>query len=316
MNYRAIDGGQKGETFGYFLMLLSGIFMTGINVTVRGVTTLEGLSVPNMIFLRSLTHVLFCIVATFAFLNPRHVFDVPRKHMPLLILRGLFATGCLVLSYKALSLVPLAVITSVYFLDPVFTMLISYALLAEGISLKELLGAAVSVAGIILVANPTFLAPWNIPAAYRYGIGLELISTFLAGCTLVSVRALAKVKIHYMMNTFAFGIPSLIMGIALGGTNLPLNRGLLFAFLGSISGFFAHVFMSMSLQYCRASTGALISNVNLPLAFLLGVVLLGETPHLVSLGGAVLVIAGCVIIGLASIEKEKSELLLVEDAIC
>ena len=111
-----------------------------------------------------------------------------------------------------------------------------------------------------------------------------------------------------MCTTVAMGIPLALIGLGQGGANLPgFTFPVRLALFGCASGSFAYALMNKSLEYSRASTASLMSNLDLPFAYGMSVMFLGEIPHVMSWVGAVLVITGCVGIALDARRKENEK---------
>lgn len=142
---------------------------------------------------------------------------------------------------------------------------------------------------------------------YVLGLALQIIAGILFAVQVVVVRVLSR-KVHYMATTIAMGFPIALIGYAQGGADLPgFNFAVRLALFGCFFGFVAFLLIHKSLKYSRASTAALMQNVDLPFAYAMGVVFLGEVPHLVSLFGAVLVIFGCIGVALDTRRKENEK---------
>ena len=87
-----------------------------------------------------------------------------------LVLRGIVGIGGLSCFYYAVAHMPLSDATVLMFTSPVWTCVIAWALLGERMGLPEAVSIVTSIAGICLIAKPTFLFP---PAADQYGVALR-----------------------------------------------------------------------------------------------------------------------------------------------
>ncbi len=111
-----------------------------------------------------------------------------------------------------------------------------------------------------------------------------------------------------MCTTVVMGIPLALIGLSQGGANLPgFTFPVSLALFGCASGSLAYALMNKSLEYSRASTASLMSNVDLPFAYGMSVMFLGEIPHAMSWIGGVLVIIGCAGVALDARRKENEK---------
>ncbi len=319
--------GGRSELYGYALMITGCFFFDIVSTIGRATMIFHGLSSANFIFLRGTSHLVYCLLWTFAFYDWREVFYVPPEMRGLLFVRAALGGIAIALCYYALSMTPLVVIVSVLFLgtlllwtpsppphsitnplaDPIYTLILSAVFLGERISVREACAASLSICGVILVANPELKLPQNLPRMYLLGLCLQVIAGILFAIQVVVVRVLSK-KVHYMTTTISMGIPIALIGWAQGGADLPgFNFGVRLALFGCFFGFIAFVLIHKSLKYSRASTAALMQNVDLPFAYAMGVVFLGEVPHIASLFGTVLVICGCIGVALDTRRKENEK---------
>ncbi len=180
-------------------------------------------------------------------------------------------------------------------------MLLSAIFLGERISLWEGYCAAISITGVLFVSNPELKLPHDLPPLYVLGLCLQIAASCLFASQLVLVRVLAK-KVHFMCTTVILGIPLALIGWCQSGANLPG-----FTFPVRTCGSLAYALVNKPLEYSRVSMASLTSNVDLPFAYGMNVMFLGEIPHATSWIGAVLVIGGGVGIALDARRKENEK---------
>ena len=135
---------------------------------------------------------------------------------------------------------------------------------------------------------------------------LALISTITTALAYTTLRAIAT-EVRFLASVLSFSVFTILVGIAMGGTidlfKSASNTGIavaaaLFAFLEQCS-------ISKGYEYCTAGKGALVGAIELPLAYVLGVVFLGEVPNLVSVVGGILILAATVLICFEATENER-----------
>ncbi len=185
--------------------------------------------------------------------------------------------------------------------DPIFTLVISAQILREAFGIREVGAALLSFAGIILVSNPTLeIHITEMPDSnFALGCFIAVMSGFVVAFAYVTLK-LYGAKIHYMCSVLSLGVWTAIFGVLMGGATMqPLKEnstGAFFAFVGCIFGVMSQCFLNKGFEYCRAGTGSMLRNVDVPIAYLLGLVFLNEVPHFASLIGSTLVIAGTLLV--------------------
>ena len=300
------DAGQN-EMLGVVLMLVSAFFFCSMTLLLRYALAYQGVSVATMVLLRGSTQALLAFVSVAMFAKPKEVFSVPKRLLPRLVLRGVLGSSSLALYYYSLTRLSLGMTTSIFFINPIFTMILSSVFLRERVGVVEAIAAIASIFGVFLVVNPTLDLSELQDPRYMVGVGCALLAAALTAFTIVTIRSLGS-QVHFMNNVVALGTGVTVLGVAMGGTNSITRdsaKGMMFGLLGCLSGFFGQCLFNKALQHVRAGRGSITRTIDVPLAYALGVVLLGEVPHVVSLVGAVFVVSGVAAIGLAT-RQDKS----------
>ena len=281
------------EKYGYALILTSVAFYSTMRVCMRLVTAYEDMPVSATMFLWGATQVTLGLVLAMwhGFSN---VFKVTSAQVRLLALRAAFGAASLCMLQHAYKLLPVATATAVFFLNPVFTLIIGFFVLGEPVAITEKIGAALSLVGAILVARPTNNGDFN-------GLCAGLAAAILAACAYTALRAAVKggEGAHYVAAVLAFGVAVCVTGVVSGGVNaLVRTRAETFrvAQFGSIAGFLAMCALSRAYRYCRAGTGAVLRKADVPLVFILGAFVLNEIPRLLDIVGSALIVGGTIIV--------------------
>jgi drug/metabolite transporter (DMT)-like permease len=92
--------------------------------------------------------------------------------------------------YLALTKLPLADTTAIFFSNPVLTALFAAAVLGEELGLSELLGAFLSFAGICVIAQPTFLFGADKESLDLLYVSITLLGAMCAAAGYATVWAL------------------------------------------------------------------------------------------------------------------------------
>lgn len=189
--------------------------------------------------------------------------------------------------------------------DPVIALLLSTTILRERINWREGFACALCFLGVLLVANPTLSTPDKFPRSYLVGVVFGLCGAFTTAAEIICARVLAG-RIHFMTNVLAMGIGTFVAGIIVGGSNVPIMEkpvDISIAIFACTLGFLGQCLFNAALKFCRASTGAILRNIDVPFSYCFGL-LLGEMPKLVSIIGSTLIVAGTVIVGSTAARKE------------
>lgn len=106
----------------------------------------------------------------------------------LLLLRGVFGFGGLFCYFHAVTHLPLADATVLHFTNPVLTAIAAALVLRERFGRPEALGALACLAGVVLVARPTFL--FGGAALDPFSVSIGLLGAVFAAGAYVTVRSL------------------------------------------------------------------------------------------------------------------------------
>lgn len=199
--------------------------------------------------------------------------------------------------------------------------------LGESFTVTEVIASLVAFAGVALISHPNGAAPSSaldvsstqnarllpsvlpssltsvMPQLSRDGVGvvLALAGAILAASAYTTVRAMG-VRVHFMFSVLSLGLVGTVVATLLlsaepatsgilQGLGDAIRRptvGLLLALQAAVA-FLGQCLLNKGLQHCRAA-GVLIRNLDVPLAYLFGICLLGEIPSWWSTAGSVLVL--------------------------
>lgn len=296
------------ELIGYALMLVSTIFFSFLWLATRFVTGYHSMPVASLLLLRGVTQVALGLISTLFLLDIRTVFVLSPHLSRMVLLRGILGSFALSLNFKGISILPLGIASTIFFLNPVFTILLSHAFLGETMGRMEIIATIASFTGVVLVADPFHITQELSFWKYMLGIGSVLLSALFAAATYTTLRSIAA-QISFMTSVLSFGSCVIVLSLSMGGASLEeftkdkYVTGV--ALLGCLSGFFGQCCLSKGYAYCRAGTGSLMRNLDLPIVYLLGLIFLGEVPRFLSLFGSLLVIGGSVILGLEALQAQQ-----------
>ncbi len=215
----------------------------------------------------------------------------------LLVFRGLAGFMGLLCIFYALTKLPLADATVLQYTNPVFTAILAALFLKEAMDRREALGLVFSLGGVVLVAQPSFLFGVATDSLDLFAVGIALLGAVFAAIAYVTVRQLRKTE-HHLVVVFYFplvatpaSVPVMIPD-ALWPT--PLEWLLLLG-IGVVTQI-AQVYLTKGLHTEKAGRAMSMSYVQIVFAAIWGFLFFSEVPDPLSIVGALLVVAGTVVV--------------------
>jgi drug/metabolite transporter (DMT)-like permease len=227
----------------------------------------------------------------------------------LLVLRGLFGLGGMSCFFWALTALPLADATVLHYTNPVITALLAALVLDETLGRAEIGGALLSLAGVALIAQPSFLfdGASGLNPAY---VGVALGGAFFSSCAYVTVRKLRATE-DPMVIVFYYPLIATLGSIPLTITTDPAWPTLwqwgVLALGVAGTGTVAQVLLTRGLHAQRAGRAMAVSYLQIVFAAVWGALFFDEVPDLLSIAGAALVIGGTVLVAQAESSAESQE---------
>ena len=216
----------------------------------------------------------------------------------MLILRGIFGFVALACFYYALVHLPLADATVIQYTNPVWTVLLAAAFIGEGVRLRQIGLALLSLCGVLLVARPTFLFGGSTTPLDPFAVGVGLVAALFSALAYITVRVLRKTE-NPMVIVFWFALVSTTASIpftvpvALVPTPIEV-----LALLGV--GVCTHIgqwSLTHGLMRERAGRAISVGYLQIVFAAVWGILFFAEIPGLLSIAGAVLIIASVLRLG-------------------
>lgn len=198
----------------------------------------------------------------------------------LLALRGLLgflALGCF---YYAVVHLPLADATVIQYTNPAFTAVIAALVLGESFRRRDGLLMLGSLAGVLLVARPSFLFPGGAGSGLpALGVGVALAGAVFSASAYVTVRRLRGEE--PMVVVFWFGAVSLLLSLPFllaGDVRLPTGWEWPLLLGVGISTHMGQVFLTRGLALEPAGRATMVGYLQIPFAAAWGALLFGERP--------------------------------------
>jgi drug/metabolite transporter (DMT)-like permease len=261
---------------GFMLLSAASFAVMGAMVKAAG-----ALPVHEKVFFRNL--VTLAITAGLAWRRRENPFG-PTPHLGLLLLRSFAGLGGVSLYFYAIGHLTLADASMLNKVSPFFVTLLAAVFLGERITRRVGGGLVLAFAGALLVMKPAFdLQP--LPALAGLG------SAFCAGLAYTVVRHL-RGRVQPRRIVFYFSLVSTLATTPLLVLWPVMPQGWQWVWLLGTGVFAAggQVFLTLAYHNAPAGQVSIWSYNHVLFALLIGLVVWGEQPGLVSIGGGVLII--------------------------
>ena len=252
-----------------------------------------------------------------------------RKDRKLLLIRGATGTAGLVCAYFALSLLNPSDTSAIAQSNVMITAVLARIFLKEKLTLAHILSVILTITGVLLISQPTFLFPKlialneanfsilndtnltmssGLPLTKLNTLGLIIAITdaFLLGGSQILIKKLCIKKVHFSISsiyTSYIGLPiCLILSLFFIYTknsslmyNIEFNWAnfkwhLFYAILVGLIGSLNQIILNLSLQYEEASKISIIKTSDLFFVFLMQYLFLGIKSDCLNVIGALLII--------------------------
>lgn len=221
-------------------------------------------------------------------------------------LRAIFGTTSGIFFVYAVRLAPVGDVAAAYNVCPAVTLILAAIFLKERIRRIDLFSLCLSAIGIYFITRVPSGSSEGFSRMYLLGITLAAFSGSMAASAYITIRHL-KSEIHCFTPPFFFFITASLVGVLIGGVPtyaefLGYGYGALIVVLSGVFQGVAQVFLSIGLQRCSAGPAILIRNLEVPFEYIMGVIFLSESPTLLQLFAAFLILTSTIILG---IKKSK-----------
>lgn len=229
----------------------------------------------------------------------------PRKHRGLYLLRSALHASSMLCWFFALTMMPLAPATALYFTAPFFATILAVLFLGEVVRARRWVAVAAGFAGAMLILRPGFVAP-------EWGAILVLGTAITSAIGRITVRTLTRDQSPNDMVAYNFNILIPVMLVpALFVWQWPtLEMTAWLAALG-IVGAVSHLFMTRAYVVAEASQVAPFDFTQLIVVSLIGYLAFSEIPDEWTVAGSVLIAGSAIYIAqreaVARKQKAKQE---------
>jgi len=216
-----------------------------------------------------------------------------------LVGRGLLGFTALSCYYWTLTRLPLAEATTIHHMAPLFTALGAWLLLGERAGLAAIVAIGLGLAGVALVAQPAALPGGT--ALDGVAVAVALGGALASGAAYVTVRTLSRDEDPLVI---VFYFPLVALPLAIPWT-IPVwlwptaREWLVLAGVGVCTQI-AQVCLTRGLSLERAGRASAVGYLQVALAVTWGLLFFGETPGAATIVGAIMIVAGTVLVASTS----------------
>ena len=213
--------------------------------------------------------------------------------------RGLMGTGAMACGFAGLGLLPLPEVTAIGYAAPLLTVIFAAMFLGEQIRAFRIIAVGLGLVGVMIVLSPrlTALRSGDVVATEAFGAMVVLIGAIFTALAQVFVRKLVAEE-RTTAIVFWFSVNSALLSLISlpWGWVLPAPGTAALLVLTGLLGGVGQVLLTSSYRYADASVIAPFEYFSMILALLVGYFAFGETPTLVVLAGAALVVSAGILI--------------------
>lgn len=268
-------------------MLVSVVGAAGMAIAARAAS--EELDSRMIVLLRSVGGLVICAVALGAL--PRMRGDVTFSRPWLHVIRGAMVAVSTQLGFYAISEIPLATATVLFFSAPIFTTLLAPLVLGEKVGLRRFGAVMVGFLGVLIVVGPADL---DFDIAY----GAALLSSFLFALVLLMSRAVAN-RDGAWATYLSSAVITLIISVpvALPIWSLPLSQyGWIALGVVTLTSFIRNIADIEAYRAAEASFLAPLAYTRIVLIAAGAYLMFDETPDLNTVAGGAVIIAAALYI--------------------
>jgi drug/metabolite transporter (DMT)-like permease len=214
----------------------------------------------------------------------------------LLVLRGLLGSCGLYCFFSAVAILPLSEVTTIHYINPIFTALLAAVVLRERISWGLAASLAISLCGVVVVARPESLFG-STGALDGAGVGLALGGAAFSAAAYVAVRHL-RITDHPAVVVLYFPLVAtpLFVPLAWRVWVWPTQQEWLVLLGVGVTTQIAQTCLTEGISRVPAGPATAVGYVQIAFAMLWSMMVFDVVPDLVAIGGAIIVFVGIAIL--------------------
>ena len=263
-----------------FFQLLSCFFFSLLGLQIK--FSADHNSIETIVFYRSLigTIVLYCL---FIFYKKKLTI-IANKNIKFHILRSFFGVLAMYFGYKALTLIPLSLASTIGFTKVFFASLMSWLILKEKPKFKNFSLVLLGFSGVYLITLPSTVSEID-------GVILSLLSSIFVSGGIITVSYLTKKETTMNILIFHSAISSILTFlIFFDGISFDIKESFYSLFFLTITALIGQYFNIESYRDEKASSVILISYTRIIFSTALGFLFFNEKVSFIALFGILIII--------------------------
>lgn len=254
---------------------------------------LAGRTIPTMeiVFARSV----FMVGATYGLLR-RDGTPALGNNRWLLLARGVVGVTALSLLYFALPRIPLGDATALFYLTPIWTAVAAVFVLRERTAGAVIVGMVVSLAGVALIAKPSFLFGGDLAGLDPLAVAATVAASVFSGFVYTIVRKLRETDAP---NVIIFYLSAVgVVGALPFLSNWVIPSGIEWVWLlgAGATTLLGQLFLTHGLHREQAGRALSVGYLQVVFAFVWGLLVFGTVPDAWSLTGAALIVGSVLLV--------------------
>ena len=223
------------------------------------------------------------------------------KRLPLLGLRAILNSGAMLSYFLALSLSPLALVTSLGFSAPLFATVFAAVLLREAVHLRRILALLAGFAGMLMIVRPG-VVPLDAGAISA------IVSAVFWGCCLIIIKALSRTESSFTITFYMVAMMTPITLVAaIPFWTWPDAELLLYLMILGFAGTAGQWLMAQAMREADASAVLPLDFLKIVWAVLIGLFFFAEVPHFMTVIGGTVVFAAATYITIRESKLAKRQ---------
>ncbi|MFY0618549.1 DMT family transporter [Shimia sp.] len=273
------DAREFGPLKGVFWMLVTGVCFVAVTALVKMVG--PRLPAAETAFLRYALGIVFLI----PMIRPILKAKLTKRQLGLFTLRGVLHTGAVVLWFFAMARIPIAEVTAMNYLSPVYVTIGAALFLGETFALRRIAAVVLALIGVAIILRPGFreLSPGHFAMLFT---ALGFAGGYLIAKVL-SEEVSPTVVVGMLSVTVTIGLAPLAFAVWV----TPTFEELVILFGVACFATAGHYTMTLAFAAAPVTVTQPVSFLQMVWAVLLGWLAFGEQPDLWVLVGALIIIA-------------------------
>jgi drug/metabolite transporter (DMT)-like permease len=275
---------------GIALILASTVFLGVSDVTAKYLSaTLPSTEIAWIRFL------VFALIMSPAMLPGSPLYALRTERPGLQLMRGVALLSSSLLFISGLRFLPIAEASATGFVSPLFVTALSIVFLGEHVGVRRWIATALGLIGVLIILRPG-------TGAFHAAAFFPIVSALAWACTLIMTRMMSGRE--HALTTMTW---SSIAGVCILSALVPFAwvapswRDILFGVLIGVASTAGQWIVVLAFRYADASVLAPFSYTQLLWVSILGFVIFGELPDILTVTGAVFIVGS----GLYTAHRER-----------